>query len=40
MDEACKAVSWAGSLILAQKRISEFARENREIKIISVDNRV
>jgi hypothetical protein len=36
--EAWKAVSWAGSLILAQKRISEFTRAGREIKIIPVDN--
>ena len=35
--EAWKAVSWAGSLALAQKRISEFLRSGREIKIIPVD---
>jgi hypothetical protein len=34
---AWKAVSWAGSFDLAQKRISEFTRANREIKIIPVD---
>jgi len=35
--EAWKAVSWAGSLLLAQKRISEYLRVGREIKIIPVD---
>lgn len=35
--EAWKAVSWAGSLALAQKRISEYLRAGREVKIIPVD---
>jgi hypothetical protein len=35
--EAWKAVSWAGSLALAQKRIREYLRAGREIKIIPVD---
>lgn len=38
--EAWKAVSWAGSLALAQKRPNEFTRENREVKIIPVDSGV
>lgn len=37
--EAWKAKSWAGSFDLAQKRISEFTRAGREIKIIPVDMR-
>lgn len=35
--EEWKAVSWAGSLFLAQKRVSEFARVGREVRIIEVD---
>lgn len=35
---AWKAKSWAGSLILAQKRISEFTMPGREIKIIPVNS--
>lgn len=35
--EAWKAVSWAGSLTLAQKRINEFTRADREVKIIPVN---
>ena len=35
--EAWKAVSWAGSLLLAQKRVNEFTRAGREVKIIPVD---
>ena len=34
--EAWKAVSWAGSLALAQKRVNEFTRAGREVKIIPV----
>jgi len=36
--EAWEAKSWAGSLTLAQKRINEFTRENREVKIIPVNS--
>ena len=35
--EAWKAVSWAGSLLLAQKRINEFTMAGREVKIIPTD---
>lgn len=35
--EAWEAKSWAGSFDLAQKRISEFTRKGREIKIIPVN---
>lgn len=35
--EAWRAVSWAGSLLLAQKKIKEFTREGREVKIIPTD---
>jgi hypothetical protein len=34
--EAWKAVSWAGSLALAKKRINEFTRVGRQVKIIPV----
>lgn len=35
--EAWKAVSWAGSLLLAQKRVNEFTMAGREVKIIPTD---
>ncbi|MGB9938216.1 hypothetical protein [Methanosarcina sp.] len=36
--ETWEAKSRAGSLTLEQKRINEFTKENREVKIISVNS--
>lgn len=36
--EAWEAKSWAGSLTLAQKRVNEFTRAGREVKIIPVNS--
>ena len=38
LGEAWEAKSWAGSLVLARKRVNEFTRAGREVKIIPVDN--